>query len=65
MNTSVHLSIRRSLAAVLTGSVAIVSAPTPRAQSVGTKETAWMVQRALLRLPYYGVFDFLVFGVTA
>ena len=27
------------------------------------KQTALMVQRALLRLPYYGVFDFLVFGV--
>ena len=64
MNTSIQLSVRRTLAAVLIGSVTIVSAPTPRAQSVGTKETALMVQRALLRLPYYGVFDFLVFGVN-
>ena len=64
MNTSIQPSIRRSLAAVLIGSVAIVSAPTPRAQSVGTKETTLMVQRALSRLPYYGVFDFLVFGVN-
>ena len=64
MNTSIQLSIRRSLAAVLIGTATIASAPTPRAQSVGTKETALMVRRALLRLPYYGVFDFLVFGVN-
>ena len=64
MNTSIQVSIRRALAGVLIGSVTIVSAPTPRAQSVATKETASRVQRALSRLPYYGVFDFLVFGVN-
>jgi hyperosmotically inducible periplasmic protein len=36
---------------------------TARAQPVSAKETVLMVQRALSRLPYYGVFDFLVFGV--
>ena len=64
MNMSNQLSIRRSLAVVLVGSVTAISTPTPRAQSVTTKETTLMVQRALLRLPYYGVFDFLVFGVN-
>jgi hypothetical protein len=64
MNPSSQLSIRNSLAVVLVGIVTVVSAATPRAQSVPTKETTLMVQRALLRLPYYGVFDFLVFGVN-
>ena len=64
MNTTIQLSIRRSFAAVLIGSVTLVAAPAMRAQSVATKETTLMVQRALQRLPYYGVFDFLVFGVN-
>lgn len=43
---------------------AAVLAMTPLcAQSVSAKETTSMVQRALQRLPYYGVFDFLAFGV--
>ena len=64
MKTSVpRLSIRGAIAAVLAATVTILSAGTPLAQSVAAKETALMVQRALLRLPYYGVFDFLVFGV--
>jgi hyperosmotically inducible protein len=33
------------------------------AQSVAVKETTFNVERALQRLPYYGVFDFLAFGV--
>jgi hyperosmotically inducible protein len=32
-------------------------------QSVAAKETVLNIERALLRLPYYGVFDFLAFGV--
>ena len=35
----------------------------PAAQPVAVKETTLMVERALQRLPYYGVFDFLAFGV--
>ena len=35
----------------------------PAAQSVAAKETVFNVERALERLPYYGVFDFLAFGV--
>jgi hypothetical protein len=64
MNMSNELSVRVWLAAVLIGTVTVVSASTPRAQSATTKETTLMVQRALLRLPYYGVFDFLVFSVN-
>jgi hyperosmotically inducible periplasmic protein len=35
----------------------------PAQQSVAVKETVFQVERALQRLPYYGVFDFLAFGV--
>ena len=35
----------------------------PTAQSVASKETALSVQRMLERLPYYGVFDFIAFGL--
>jgi hyperosmotically inducible protein len=35
----------------------------PRAQTVASKQTTLAVQRALERLPYYGVFDFLAFKV--
>jgi hyperosmotically inducible periplasmic protein len=56
-------AIRNAIAVVLAATAATLSTATPRAQSVATKETALMVKRALLRLPYYGVFDFLVFGV--
>lgn len=40
----------------------VASAPTA-AQPVAAKETTFNVERALERLPYYGVFDFLAFGV--
>ena len=64
MKTSIpRLAIGSAIAAVLVAAVTVLSAATPPAQPVATKETALMVQRALLRLPYYGVFDFLVFGV--
>jgi osmotically-inducible protein OsmY len=33
------------------------------AQSIGARETTRSVQRALDRLPYYGVFDFMAFSV--
>ena len=64
MKTSMpQLAIRNAIAAILVATVTLLWAAAPHAQSVATKETALMVQRALLRLPYYGVFDFLVFGV--
>lgn len=40
-----------------------IASTRPAAQSVAVKETALQVERALQRLPYYGVFDFLAFGV--
>lgn len=64
MKTSRPRSTRRRLATVLIAATAVVSAATPRAQSVAAKETVLQVERALQRLPYYGVFDFLVFSVN-
>ena len=43
--------------------IVCITTARPAAQSVAAKETAFMVERALQRLPYYGVFDFLAFGV--
>ena len=42
---------------------AVLSVTTPRAQSVGARDTTESVRRALMRLPYYGVFDFMAFAV--
>ena len=39
------------------------STATLGAQSIAKRETVARVQKALERLPYYGVFDFLAFGV--
>jgi osmotically-inducible protein OsmY len=59
--------IRKVVRTVSTGAlaVAVVSAVAPRlsAQSVAQGETSMAVGRALHRLPYYGVFDFLAYGV--
>lgn len=49
--------------AALAVAAAILVTTTLHAQSVAVKETTLMVQRALQQLPYYGVFDFLAFGV--
>ena len=40
-----------------------IAATTCGAQSVAVKETTLNIQRALQRLPNYGVFDFLAFGI--
>ena len=63
MNMAIQLSLGRSFASILIGCITVLSSPSLRAQSVANRETALMVQRALQRLPYYGVFDFLVFGI--
>ena len=52
-----------SVIAALVITVMVLVTATPRAQSVAVKETTLTVQRALQRLPYYGVFDFLAFGI--
>jgi hyperosmotically inducible protein len=58
---------RRTIPAQLVAGliVAVAGIATARAagQPVAVKETTLMVERALQRLPYYGVFDFLAFGV--
>lgn len=54
---------RWPFAAALAVTAAVLATTTLRAQSVAAEETTLMVQRALQRLPYYGVFDFLAFGV--
>jgi hypothetical protein len=58
---------RRTIpAALITGLILAITCVTtarPAAQSVAVKETTLQVERALQRLPYYGVFDFLAFGV--
>ncbi len=61
--TTSRLTTRRVSVAVVVATAMVLSVTAPRAQSVATRETALMVQRALVRLPYYGVFDFLAFGV--
>jgi hypothetical protein len=58
---------RRTIPAVLTAAATLaaifIATARPTAQPVAVKETTFMVERALQRLPYYGVFDFLAFGV--
>jgi hypothetical protein len=51
------------LASVLTAAALLVAAEAPSGQTVAVKETTMRIERDLRRLPYYGVFDFLAFGV--
>jgi len=55
--------IRAAIPAGLCLAITWLAAAQPAAQTVAVKETTLMVERALQRLPYYGVFDFLAFGV--
>jgi hyperosmotically inducible periplasmic protein len=59
----VRAAARVSVVACLVG--VITFGAVPQAQSVAAKDTALMVRRALSRLPYYGVFDFLAVKVDA
>ena len=56
------------LAAVITLAIADSTAtsarPAQSSSAIGEKQTIAAVQRALERLPYYGVFDFLGFSVN-
>lgn len=54
--------MRRGILALSAIALAMTVA-TPGAQSVPARETTLAVQRALERLPYYGVFDFLAYSV--
>ena len=49
--------------AALVLAVALVGTTAPGAQSVASKQTTFEIERELLRLPTYGVFDFIAFGV--
>jgi hyperosmotically inducible periplasmic protein len=49
--------------AALVLAVALAATAAPVAQSVGHKQTMFEIEHELLRLPTYGVFDFLAFGV--
>src|SRR6185436_1694364 len=65
MMPRVQISRRRSDDHYSTTILAVTFMATarPAAQPVAVKETTFNVERALQRLPYYGVFDFLAFGV--
>ena len=52
----------RHIAIALFGALMLASVGAG-AQSLGERETTKSVQRALERLPYYGVFDFMAFNV--
>lgn len=54
---------KRVLWVLMTAAIVAASVTHIDAQSVATDEAAGRVRQALLRLPYYGVFDFLAFSV--
>jgi hyperosmotically inducible periplasmic protein len=56
--------MRTALAVILLMAFTVPAGTAPQAQSRAANETALTVQHALSRLPYYGVFDFLVFSVN-
>jgi len=49
--------------AVLVLALAVLATMAPSAQSAASKQTTFEIERELLRLPTYGVFDFIAFGV--
>jgi osmotically-inducible protein OsmY len=51
------------LAAIVVVGALMITSVGAGAQSVSARETTQSVQRALERLPYYGVFDFMAFNV--
>src|SRR4051812_7654470 len=62
MNSDNHTLVRTSVV-VLAMLGAISGAPSATAQSVWPDETVRSVRMMIERLPYYGVFDFIVFRV--
>jgi hyperosmotically inducible protein len=63
MTTTLRRTTTTALTAAAILAVTFMATLRPAAQPVAVKETTFMVERALQRLPYYGVFDFLAFGV--
>lgn len=51
------------LASVVATCAMLAATEALNGQTVAVKETTMRIERALQRLPYYGVFDFLAFGV--
>jgi osmotically-inducible protein OsmY len=51
------------LASVVAACARLAATEALNGQTVAVKETTMRIERALQRLPYYGVFDFLAFGV--
>jgi hypothetical protein len=60
-----HQILRRGLAGLIGLVVAISTHTSPVAQSVAAGDTVRSVLRMLERLPYYGVFDYMVFRVDS
>lgn len=58
-----HLRVLRGGVASLVLLAVVTGAPGAGAQGVTPEETVRSVRKMLERLPYYGVFDFLAFGV--
>ena len=56
-------TLRNVFVAAMVGVGVWTSAATSTAQDIATEQRTMSVRRALERLPYYGVFDFLSFGV--
>ena len=61
MNARLHVVGAALVGLALVGT--ITGASSAGAQSAASEETARSVQRMLERLPYYGVFDYIVFRV--
>jgi osmotically-inducible protein OsmY len=57
------VSLLRRLGTFLMLFALLGAAPSPAVQSVAEKQRAENVRRALERLPYYGVFDFIAFNL--
>jgi hyperosmotically inducible periplasmic protein len=51
------------VSSVLAFAGVILEPAVPAAQQIGVQETTLSIRRALERLPYYGVFDFMAVGV--
>ena len=56
-----HIFRRLTIGAVMSG--VLILGVGAGAQSLSARETTRSIQRALERLPYYGVFDFMAFSV--
>jgi hypothetical protein len=61
MNACLHVLRNGLLSLALLGAIGGPTSAT--AQRVSSEETVRSVQRMLERLPYYGVFDYIVFRV--